>query len=71
MHIIPTVPGVRYMFVIVDDSVHFGGGLSGSINTACVRIGMMQKIRAAVHNKRTPDFHHILPLLWSEFGQAA
>jgi hypothetical protein len=27
MHIIPTVPGVRYMFVIVDDSVHFGGGL--------------------------------------------
>jgi hypothetical protein len=26
MHIIPTVPGVRYIFAI-DDGVHFGGGL--------------------------------------------
>ena len=61
MHIIATVPGVRYMFAIIPDSVHFGG-LAGSNNTACVRIGMMQKISAAVMRERMPSFHHI-PLL--------
>jgi len=65
MHIIPTAPGVKYMLAIMEDSVHFGGSWAGSINTACVRIGMMQKIRAAVITERRPSFHHILPLLTS------
>jgi len=65
MHIIQTVPGVRYMFAIIPDSVHFAGsgGLAGSNSTACVRTGMMQKIIAAVMRKRIPSFHHIRLLL--------
>jgi len=70
MQIIPIVPGVRYVFAIIDDSVHFVGGLAGPINTAFVRMGMMQKIRAAVIKQRKPSFHHILPLLSSGYGQA-
>jgi len=65
MHIIATVPGVRYMFAIIADSVHLAGsvGLFGSNKTACVRIGMMQKISAAVIRESMPSFHHILLLL--------
>ena len=57
------VPGVRYIFDTMNRRVHLvgGDGLAGSIITACVRIGIMQRISPAVTIPRIVSFHHIRP----------